>query len=112
MASVSGLSLGCTLLLAAKLAAASLPFLSDDRPELRFFSFFAGVPEEDPPRLERQVRVLWRKPPPLPPVVVVFAGQVLEREAEMAAGEGLMAGGCAETGIVAEVGVDVPDDEA
>jgi hypothetical protein len=52
-ASVSGLSLGWILLLAAAAAAASLG-LSEPRAELRFFSLFS-------PWLERQVRVLERK---------------------------------------------------
>lgn len=106
LASVSGLSLGCTLRLAAAAAGASLAARRSDAlpPEPPLFLSFLG----ESPLLECQVSVLerrlfWKLAP---------VGEVLERD--LSTPEALTAGRGAravEMGMV-EVGVDLPDEDA
>jgi hypothetical protein len=106
LASVNGLSLGCTRLRAVTppAAEAAAALRSPLRPELLFFSFL-GDEDDVSPWLDRQVSVLERK--------LVDVGDVLERDDDEmgAAGEASTSAAGREMGIV-EVGVDVPEDEA
>jgi len=105
LASVSGRSEGCSRRLACGLSSLFL-LLSDDR-ELRFFSFLSPLP----PWLERQLRVLERKLPPLCRLLLGAVGEVGDEL--MGPPAGTRGRAVVVIGMVEEeVGVDVPEEAA